>query len=183
MSDNAVLFFAGVGFLAIVVAKFSRTLHELAKTKHEERTLQALVAVWLSLTVIHCYGLYFAYSQLLPVSGKNASHSFAAVAFWLIVNLVWIGNIFVYYDYGQPNAARQPQLVEVARQVSLTAIVISCATLLIWPIMMVMPGIPLTLPSDITLAVGSTAILAFGVFYIDASRRARLAQKSKDGVS
>jgi hypothetical protein len=54
--------------------------------------------------------------------------------------------------------------------------------LLIWPLIMAVPGIPLTLPSDIVLAVGTSGIFALGVFFLDAPRRARLAQQSRDGA-
>ncbi len=168
--------------MALTVVRFLRELHWLAKTRREERTLQALVAVWLALMALNCYGLYYAYTQLLPVSSKDADHSIASIVWWGLVNLSWLTNIFVYYDYGQPNAAGQPQLVEVARQVSLAAIYISCATLLVWPLIVALPDIPLTLPSYVTLVVGNLCIFALGVFYLDAMRRAKLAQKSSDGV-
>ena len=181
MSNNEFLVLVGLGGLALAVTKFLRHLHWLAKTKREERTVQALVAVWLALMVLNCYGLYYAYTQLLPVSSKDAEHSIGSLIWWVLVNVSWLVNIFIYYDYGQPNAAGQPQLVEVARQVSVVAIVVSCATLLIWPLIMVVPSIPLTLPSYITTGVAGLGIFALGVFFLDAIRRAKLAQQSGEG--
>lgn len=183
MSNNEFLVIVGLGGLALAVTGFLRHLHWLAKTKREERSVQALVAVWLSLMALHCYGLYFAYTQLLAVSNTNADHSIGAIVWWFLVNISWLGNLFVYYDHGQPDPAYQPQLVQVARNVSLTAIIVTGAMLLSWLLVITVPGIPLTLPSDITLAVGSLGIFAFGVFFLDAPRRAKLAQQSRDGAS
>lgn len=169
--------------LALAVTKFLRHLHWLAKTKQDERTVQALLAVWLVLMALNCYGLYYAYTQLLPVSSKDAEHSIGSIVWWVLVNVSWLANTFVYYDYGQPDPAYQPQLVHVARNVSLAAIIVTGATLLIWPLIMAVPVIPLTLPSYITTGVAGLSMFAFAVFFLDAIRRAKLAQQSGDGAS
>lgn len=181
MSDSAVLLLAGLGGLVLTVTKFLRHLHRLAKSRRDERSLQVLVAIWLGLMAVHCYGLYVAYTKLAALSNANAGHSIGALVWWFLVNIAWLGNLFLYYDYGQPDPADQPQLVQVARTVSLAAIIVTGFMLLLWLPVMSVPGMPLTLPSDISLAVGSLGVFALGVFYLDAPRRARLAQQSKDG--
>jgi hypothetical protein len=164
---------AGLLVLLFVMARLSGRLHKLAESREEELSLSPLVFIWFFLAAIHSYNLFVASESLVAESG--VTYSIGTIACWVIVNLLWADNLFA--TYGKPSAATRPKVIPSARIISFVAITISGVLLLIWPIATVVPSMPKSFPAHITLAISVIGAVALGIFLLNASRRAKLANK------